>query len=56
MFALLQKARLAGASFRGANLFRADLLRVEVDGATDTKQANLTQIRYTDARRPSEQS
>jgi uncharacterized protein YjbI with pentapeptide repeats len=51
MRAILQRAKIAGASFRGANLFRADLLRVQVDGATDMKGANLTQIRYVEAKR-----
>jgi uncharacterized protein YjbI with pentapeptide repeats len=51
MHALLQRATLHGADFRGANLFRADLLRVRVDGATDMEGAELTEIRFVDARR-----
>lgn len=52
MFALLDRAKLHGTSFLGANLFRADLAKVDVDGATLMKEANLTQIRFVEARRP----
>ena len=46
MQAVLQRATIAGASFAGAHLFRADLLDVVVDGATNMKGAHLTQIRF----------
>jgi uncharacterized protein YjbI with pentapeptide repeats len=46
MQTVLQRATLSGASFAGANLFRADLLDVVVDGATNMKDAHLTQIRF----------
>ena len=51
MHAILQKAKVAGASFRGANLFRSDLLRLRVDGATDMRDALLTQARYVEEKR-----
>ena len=53
MFALLDRAKLHGTSFLGANLFRADLAKVDVDGATVTTEANLKQIRFVKARRAS---
>jgi len=52
MRALMGGANLRGANLTGANLFRADLCRAEVDRATITKDANLTQIRFVQARRP----
>ena len=51
MQAVLQRSIVAGASFAGANLFRADLLDVVVDGATNMKDAHLTQIRFVAPRR-----
>ena len=51
MQAVLQRSTIVGASFAGANLFRADLLDVVVDGATNMKDALLTQIRFIAPRR-----
>jgi uncharacterized protein YjbI with pentapeptide repeats len=44
MYSVLQKARLYGADFRGANLFRADLSKVRGDDATTFEDAYLAQI------------
>jgi len=51
MDALLQRAILRGADLSGSNLFRADLLRVRVDGKTRLDGAEMTDIRFVDARR-----
>jgi uncharacterized protein YjbI with pentapeptide repeats len=48
---MMNNARLVGASFRGANLFRANLMRVVVDGATDISDAELGQIIYREDKR-----
>ncbi len=53
MLAILDRARLHGATFLGANLFRADLAKVEVDAGTVMKDANMTQMRFVQARRTS---
>ncbi len=45
MYAVLQKAKLHGADFRGANLFRADMAKVRGDKETNLKDAYLVQIR-----------
>ena len=45
MYAVLQKAKLHGADFRGANLFRADMAKVRGDKDTNFKDAYLVQIR-----------
>lgn len=50
MCALLDRAKVHGTSFLGANLFRADLAKVDVDGATVMKDANMTQMRFVQAR------
>jgi uncharacterized protein YjbI with pentapeptide repeats len=54
MQAILQKARLHGADFRGANLFRADLARSEGDKATSFDDAVVRQVRYVNARKGGE--
>jgi uncharacterized protein YjbI with pentapeptide repeats len=51
MRTLMGRANLRGANLTGANLFRADLCRAEVDRGTITKDANLTQIRFVEARK-----
>lgn len=51
MDALLQRATLRGTNLSGSNLFRADLLRVRVDGNTRLEGAEMTDIRFVDARR-----
>ena len=51
MDAILQRANLRGALLDRANLHRADMLRVEVDGDTSTKGANLSLIRFVEARK-----
>ncbi len=45
MYAVLQKAQLHGADFRGANLFRADMAKVRGDKDTNFRDAYLVQIR-----------
>jgi uncharacterized protein YjbI with pentapeptide repeats len=45
MYAVLQKAQLHGADFRGVNLFRADMAKVRGDKETNFKDAYLVQIR-----------
>ena len=52
MCALVDRAKLHGTSFLGANLFRADFAKVDVDGGTVMKDANMTQLRFVEARRP----
>jgi len=45
MQAILQKARVAGANFQGANLFRADMLRVRGDKDTRLRGAFVKRVR-----------
>ena len=52
MDTILQRACLRGADLESANLFRADMLKVEVDSGTITKGANLKSIRFIKARMP----
>lgn len=44
-YGILQKAKIQGASFRGSNLFRADLARAVGDDHTDFDGANLKNVR-----------
>jgi len=44
-YGILQKAKIQGASFRGSNLFRADLARAVGDDHTDFEGANLKNVR-----------
>lgn len=52
MGAILQGATAHGTSFEDANLFRADLLRIKVNGSTVTKDAYMTQMRFIEDRGP----
>ena len=52
MLAFLDRARVRGASFLGANLFRADLSKIDADDATVMDEATLTQARVRSAGRP----
>ena len=47
MHAVMQKAKVAGADFRGASLFRADLARMKGDDKTSFDAANVTQVRFS---------
>jgi uncharacterized protein YjbI with pentapeptide repeats len=52
MSAFLDRTKLHGTSFLGAHLFRADLTKIDVDDATDMREAIVTQARIREARRP----
>jgi uncharacterized protein YjbI with pentapeptide repeats len=54
MQAILQKAKLFGANFQGANLFRADLARSEGDNRTSFEDAVVRQVRFVNARKGGE--
>lgn len=54
MQAILQKAKLFGAVFQGANLFRADLARSEGDKNTSFEDAVVRQVRFVNPRKGSE--
>jgi len=45
MQGLLQKAKIRGADFQGANLFRVDLAKVEADASTNFTNANVKYVR-----------
>jgi uncharacterized protein YjbI with pentapeptide repeats len=45
MDALMSKAKMAGADFRAANLYRADLLRARGDDKTRFTGANVALVR-----------
>jgi len=45
MQAIMQKARVGGANFQGANLFRADMLRVRGDNDTRLRGAFVKRVR-----------
>ena len=49
--AIMQKAKIRDADFRGANLFRVDFAKIDGDVATNFDDANMKQIRFVDRRR-----
>lgn len=51
MLSLLQKARISGADFTRANLFRADFAKVLGDERTRFDEANVREVRFV-PRRP----
>lgn len=54
MLAIMQKANIRGACFRGANLFRVDFARIEGDEATNFDGALMKEIRFVERPEPEE--